>query len=57
MEKKPIKLFPYKGICGKCANYYDVLDKDCLCEMCVWAGVKRIKPIPETVLKFVKPRF
>jgi hypothetical protein len=57
MKDKPIELFPYKGIYGKCGNYFDVLDKDCLCEMCVWMGVKRIAPIPDIILQFVKPRF
>ena len=35
-----IEDYPLKGICGKCGNYAHKLSKDCLCENCIWFGVK-----------------
>jgi len=56
-KEYPIAEYPYKGICGKCGNYNEILNKDCLCDLCVMMGVKRIGEIPEIILQFVKPRF
>lgn len=50
--------WPYHGICGKCGNYRDKLDKNCLCSTCLCFGVKCIAlTIPEDIKRFVKPRF
>lgn len=49
--------YPYKGICGKCSNYADKLDKNCLCQLCYSFGVRKIGVISDEIFKLVKPRF
>lgn len=49
--------WPYYGICGKCSNYVERLNRDCLCYTCLSYGVKRIGPLNGKILQFVKPRF
>lgn len=53
-----IQKYPYHGICGKCGNYQDKLDKHCLCQTCYQFGVRKIGGMmSDEVFKFVKPRF
>ena len=56
--KTDLEKYPYNGICGKCSNYRDKLDKDCLCTQCRLFGVRKlVGEIPNEILRFVKPRF
>ncbi len=50
--------YPYYGICGKCGNFRDKLDTDCLCQECYSFGVRKIgtDAVSEEILKFVKLR-
>jgi hypothetical protein len=53
-----VEKYPYHGICGKCGNYRNKLDKDCLCQTCYKFGVRKLGGIiPDEIFKFVKPRF
>lgn len=58
-EIEDFEKHPYKGVCGKCGNYNEKLNRDCLCDLCVLFGVtkKGAKATPEIIMKFVKPRF
>lgn len=57
LEKYPIDQYPLKGLCGKCRNYNDYLDKNCLCDNCKIFGVKTIGTISKEIFQFVKPRY
>jgi hypothetical protein len=53
-----VEKYPYHGICGKCSNYANKLDKDCLCQTCYQFGVRKLGGmIPEEIFQFVKLRF
>jgi hypothetical protein len=53
-----VEKYPYHGICGKCENYRNKLDKHCLCQTCYQFGVRKLGGmIPDEIFKFVKPRF
>jgi hypothetical protein len=52
------KVYPLEGLCGKCGNYRNKLDVDCLCETCIQFGVTRIgtQSIPEDIRIFTRLR-
>ncbi len=52
-----MKKFPLEGLCGKCGNYKDKLDKNCLCQDCYSMGVRSLPTAPtDEALRLVKLR-
>jgi len=53
-----VEKYPYHGICGKCGNYRNKLDKYCLCQTCYQFGVRKLGGMmPDEIFRFIKPRF
>lgn len=48
-----VEKYPFYGMCGKCWNFKEKLDKDCLCLDCYSVGVRVIginSPPPKEIL-------